>query len=365
MGESHKFQHYVPQFYLKNFSSNNKSVGIYNFNVNKYISNASIKDNFGKNYFYGDDKRIEMALSKLESTWAIIINNIIKSQEISISEEELSNIILLFFISDIRTISSSNNMKILFSKMKEDIKDKGASVPREISEILNSSDINRFMIEQSIASLLLCDLKLILIKNKTKTKFITSDSVVAKYNQLAIQSKNTNLYGYSSVGLQMFMPISSHLCLCLYDDNAYNIPKLDNNVVELRGNDDIIKLNRLFIYNSHDFLIFEDPYDIDSINKQIKKTGKRYSYVPEVFESITSKDSMYRIEAKCIRKEINLKFFKINNIQITNPYNNKILDREQSLYFKNLLDRNDHKLPINIINKLNNEIFVKRIKNKK
>ena len=63
MGESHKFQHYVPQFYLKNFSSNNKSVGIYNFNVNKYISNASIKDNFGKNYFYGDDKRIEMALS--------------------------------------------------------------------------------------------------------------------------------------------------------------------------------------------------------------------------------------------------------------------------------------------------------------
>ena len=112
-------------------------------------------------------------------------------------------------------------------------------------------------------------------------------------------------------------------------------------------------------------MIFEDPYDIDSINKQIKKTGERYSYVPEVFESITSKDSMYRIEAKCIRKEINLKFFKINNIQITNPYNNKILDREQSLYFKNLLDRNDHKLPINIINKLNNEIFVKRIKNKK
>lgn len=44
-------QHYVPQFYLKIFSLNDKSVGMYRFAVNKVITHASIKDNFNISFF--------------------------------------------------------------------------------------------------------------------------------------------------------------------------------------------------------------------------------------------------------------------------------------------------------------------------
>ena len=45
-------QHYVPKFYLRNFSEDKKSIGIYFFEKNKIINHASIKDNLWKEYFY-------------------------------------------------------------------------------------------------------------------------------------------------------------------------------------------------------------------------------------------------------------------------------------------------------------------------
>ncbi|HEX2983013.1 MAG TPA: DUF4238 domain-containing protein, partial [Ignavibacteriales bacterium] len=59
-----KNQHFVPQFYLRNFSENKKSLCDYNLSNNKYIKNASIKDMASQNYFYGKDENIEKLLSK-------------------------------------------------------------------------------------------------------------------------------------------------------------------------------------------------------------------------------------------------------------------------------------------------------------
>ena len=43
------YNHYVPQFYLKNFSGNN-SIGVYNFERNKFIDEAAIRKVGGKDY---------------------------------------------------------------------------------------------------------------------------------------------------------------------------------------------------------------------------------------------------------------------------------------------------------------------------
>lgn len=358
--EDKKYQHYVPQFYLKNFSDNGKSVGMYIFETKKHIKNSAIRENFGKNYFYGKDKKIEEGLAKLEGNWAKMINKIIAENDIKITGDVLGNIVLLFFISDVRTIAASNNLNILINKMKKDITEEKLSIPRSMERVFDVYDLNSIMIEESLASLLLCDLKFILIKNNTKRDFITSDSVTVKYNQSLLES-NVNIdYGYSSMGLQMFMPISPKLCLCLYDNNVYYLKRLRGNVLELNGTDQVLKFNRLFIYNSHKYLIFKNNTEEDVIRKQTEKVKKRYSFEPDVFESIDSNEKIYKIQTRVTDKRFDIpEFTIINNVEI-DARNNKILDRKGASAIKDYFFQNNCDLPKEIELRLQNKLFYKK-----
>ena len=62
-------QHYVPKFYLRNFSENKKSVGMYLLKENKIITHGSINDSLWKEYFYGEDAVVENKLAEYEGRW--------------------------------------------------------------------------------------------------------------------------------------------------------------------------------------------------------------------------------------------------------------------------------------------------------
>ena len=74
-----KKQHYVPRFYLKNFSnkSDEKSIGIYNVKKNLFIPSGSLKDQNYIDYFYGKNGRIENSLQVIEGLSSSIIKDII------------------------------------------------------------------------------------------------------------------------------------------------------------------------------------------------------------------------------------------------------------------------------------------------
>ena len=76
-----KNQHYIPKFYLKNFSfeNNNKQVGLFNVNNQKFIQRAKLKTQGSKNFFYGSDGFIEDSLALIENTIAKTIKRIILS----------------------------------------------------------------------------------------------------------------------------------------------------------------------------------------------------------------------------------------------------------------------------------------------
>ena len=72
-----KRQHYVSQFYLKNFSIhlNRKSIGIFNVQREKYIPQASLRGQAYQDYFYGKDGSTENALSSIEKAASRIVEN--------------------------------------------------------------------------------------------------------------------------------------------------------------------------------------------------------------------------------------------------------------------------------------------------
>lgn len=85
-GEKHKSHHYVPQCYLRNFTSNNKSLWVYNkskIDKNIYqqaISNICCKDDFYSLDGIENDKLLiekEYFSSNIEPLFSALLKNII------------------------------------------------------------------------------------------------------------------------------------------------------------------------------------------------------------------------------------------------------------------------------------------------
>lgn len=57
-----KKHHYVPRFYLKQFSSKPNRINIYNIKQKIFIEDAGLKNQCYKNRFYGADNELEYLL---------------------------------------------------------------------------------------------------------------------------------------------------------------------------------------------------------------------------------------------------------------------------------------------------------------
>jgi hypothetical protein len=95
-----KNQHYVPRFYLKNFSPDpcRKTVHLYNINRDLFKNNVGIYGQCSQPYFYGKDLKLENALRGIEDNAAIIINAALQ-EEICPEYDSVNHMSLLYFIS--------------------------------------------------------------------------------------------------------------------------------------------------------------------------------------------------------------------------------------------------------------------------
>ncbi|WP_419153704.1 DUF4238 domain-containing protein [Weissella viridescens] len=83
-----KKQHYVPQFMLRNFSENQKTVRVYLKEQGKIIENFPIKNVMQSAYTYGQDLEVERELGELETAAAIEMQRMIKNPDKYAQENE-------------------------------------------------------------------------------------------------------------------------------------------------------------------------------------------------------------------------------------------------------------------------------------
>lgn len=94
-----KKHHYIPKFYLRNFSykGNGNQIGIFNTKKNIFKQKAKLKTQGYENYFYGKDGFVEDQLSKIENILAPIISEIIRNRKLPPKFSD-NHINLLYFI---------------------------------------------------------------------------------------------------------------------------------------------------------------------------------------------------------------------------------------------------------------------------
>jgi hypothetical protein len=277
--------HYIPKFYLRQFSydGNKKQIGIYNTRTGLFLRQAKLKTQACKPYLYGRDNELEDALMEFENIAAVMLRNIIGNKFLPIRESfGHHNLLHFVLLTQLRNPIASSKIDEQLNEMYKSIFSRDIRF-KSFFEKYKLSFGEEYMImmglKQVEKTLLQCyDLHYKLIVNNTRIPFIICDNPLLKYNQFMESRKwPMGQCGFSSMGLQMFFPLDPQHLLFLYDPTIYKVGDRSKNVIETETEEDINEINRLNLLNCEEVLFFNDAaseYYIRTLHQQSLKFQK-------------------------------------------------------------------------------------------
>ena len=274
-----KYNHYVPRFYLTNFSGNKNFIDKCILSSRKIIRCAPMGSTGGKKYLYGKDGVVENIFAEMEGRWDSIVKKIILTESIPSSSEDYTELLLFIILSENRTLAVANHNMAFWGEhyraMARLLKENGRmDIPDTvINRIGAECEIpNLQNLKNAIFLMELCtDLQMSIIKNNSPLPFVTSDHPVMKYNQLFISNKYYSPYGYGQIGIQIFFPISPNLCLVLFDPITYQLHNYHDNKFITNDPTIIRSINTLTVGYAYQELYFSSSTSDRTINKILAK----------------------------------------------------------------------------------------------
>ena len=260
---NNKKHHYVPRFYLKRFSSDGRSICLWNIKNKMKVVSANLKNQCYKDYFYGKELKIEEALSLIEGHTAHIFRLIDKYRAPPpYDSEDYLTLVLYMLMQYGRTAYSADALDEMNDKMiKHLLRPKAEAEGIDLSNVTigikDSAQYSLGIISQFYP--LMLDLGCKLILNETSTEFVTSDNPVVLYNQLLAFRNHGSNTGLAAKGLQVFLPISSNKLLMFYDRETYGVGAMSKPFVEVSLLRDVYELNTLQMTSAYENVYFENP----------------------------------------------------------------------------------------------------------
>ena len=243
-----KRQHYVPQNYLREFSKDGATIGVYLIESENFINEAPIARQAQKPYFYSDNLELERGLSEIEEITAKNRRTLFEntSQKLSLYQKEIlyQDMMLQLF----RT-------KQMADKVEEFATAKARTIWRHSSDELIRENADNFEIKYTfpimpslmalLNNLTICmglDFKILV--NKTELPFITSDAPVCKYNKF-FEARRINTTGLLHKGIMLFYPLTPTYAVLYYDQGIYKAKYRKRHYMELTDVSDVYNLNAL------------------------------------------------------------------------------------------------------------------------
>ncbi len=322
-----------------------KLINIFNANHVKILTDKSIKDQCQKDYFYGKDGLLEKALGFFENDFSPVIKQIVDTKicpkHLSFEHLKLCNFIIIQYA---RTLSSLVTMEDTLTKVTKDICKTHIQYkyPEEDSDkVIDSlkisfNNLSKELIRSTFPlRIVISDLHLHLLINKTSEKFITSDNPVFIYNHYLVGASETSSTGLSTKGLQIFIPFSPDVCLCLYDSSIYKCGDKKSTSTIINSSIDVKQINRMQYFNclnnnySNETKSFNN---LEQFSKKREEFKSRNKYASE-FEVMNENEA--RQFLSYTRKDVDIKlelsFIKIRTKQKIIPANKRPLEERDPI----------------------------------
>ncbi|KLU05081.1 hypothetical protein RISK_002843 [Rhodopirellula islandica] len=264
-----KNQHYVPQYYFRNFSENGRNIGMLSTADGVVVPRAAIKGQCARNNFYGS-KELESAFSQMEATHASATRAAIEigwnQRSEFFSPHEFMALLQAVVFQRGRTAMEIEKYAPAQSEMLlEMFKQHLLHDPNiEDGEAMAAQiDMGNFSVSEppqatiartvSIAlenAPLISDLRLLILRNRTDYPFVFGDAPVVFYNTWAKRITDRGVLGLQCPGLQIFYPIDPVTCLVLYDDAIYTTPFGDQLQYDIHQRSDVSGINALQFFHT-------------------------------------------------------------------------------------------------------------------
>lgn len=269
---TNKNQHFVPRCYLRPFTVNGQgsAINVFNIDRSKLITNAPVKNQCSRDYFYGKDEMLEQAIQSVESGYGAALKQLTESnKELS----KLSRTVLRTFwiFQYMRTEAAAKRA----AEFSESIGTLADLPPQEFT--LNIKEAVQIACRAFIHSMHnLDDLKCCLIRNKSGIPFVTSDNPAILTNRWRLEKRRdpVHSFGTGSAGLLVMMPLTPKLLFLGYDGDIYSVSN-EKGVTDVSSERDIKAFNQhQFLQCAANIYLHDEKYE-DKIRQQLDVTYTR------------------------------------------------------------------------------------------
>ena len=354
--------HYIPQFYFRQFSNDDKSISLVNIEKILSVQYASISKQCYRPKFYGDTNTVEDAFSILECDVADILHRICQGVDL-LNLEKKDHINLLMFIASqcLRTRAYAEGVARSISLMEKDL---SIGVPK--IEELENKERRDLIVGLSLSHVPstyynISDLEKRVLRIKCDYTFITSDNPIIKYNQWCEGENNLGVTGLLNRGLQLFFPISPKYMLLFFDSNIYDTIGTNNSTIEIHDRNDVYKLNKFQAIFADKNLYFSDWENRDSVVRLINRASmfrKQLEWKLHILKSdeidkiSATKSEIRHVYSVMPDVKLDLSFLHIKKLQQKIP----LLERVQTYRHKGFL-MPENKTPDHVRRRINGKAF--------
>jgi hypothetical protein len=249
---------------------NGKSINLFNIKSGKLVHGAPIKHQCSGNFFYGEDREFENLLGTLEGMYAKILREIEVGR---ISDYAFDWLLLFMAIQNCRTRRAADSAGDFLQKSAA-VTLRGHTIKESDKPDLSHNALIFYALRQFKAIVpCLRDLQLGVIRNRTKSYFLTSDNPLIATNRFYLQKLGADNFGMLSAGALLILPVGPEFAISLYDSGMYSVEN-HGGFVEVKNANDITAFNEMQYVNADENIYFsrtEDGTQIVSAFELVRK----------------------------------------------------------------------------------------------
>jgi hypothetical protein len=271
-------QHFVPQFYFRMFTGNDRHVHLLLKKGRRLVLHAPIKGQCARHRFYPAE--IERQFSELEGQHSHVLRqwrDLAWSPPVRLEPELLAGLWQAVLFQRARTQlqlekTAPAHETLVLEMLKEHVRRSPTTEDRDLLlQHLERGDITIKGNPQRLAAmaissamqsaLLISDLNVHVLRNRTDYPFLFGDSPAVFYNTLYRNVTHRGVLGCQTPGLQIFFPVDSRTLIMLLDAQAYGGRYRDSLIINVDSRCDVSQMNALQLHHSHQAIYFADARD--------------------------------------------------------------------------------------------------------
>lgn len=271
-------QHFVPQFYFRHFADDPKRISVLLKSSGQVINHAAIKGQCSKKGFYGPAE-VEKAFSEAEGKYCQGVRAALEVAWVQsapfFNQNEYAWLLEGIVFQRSRTAAEARRRAMAtedlllfwfksYIKERDDVERRDEMIRAIDRKEISIVEPRRVTVAKSIIdslpnAVLISDLSLSLVRNRTDYPFVFSDAPVVFYNKYCELVRNRGVLGMQCPGLLIFYPLDSWTCAILYDPDAYRGGIRGHIQFDAHQRSDISEINKLQLYNAQDAIYFGSP----------------------------------------------------------------------------------------------------------